>query len=39
MVFTACSLASSMAFIDATAPPVALPRLRSDFGANPASIQ
>ncbi|MDQ8727543.1 MFS transporter [Bradyrhizobium sp. LHD-71] len=39
MVLTACVLASSMAFIDATALPVALPRLRADFGADLASVQ
>src|SRR6201991_2112906 len=39
MMLAACVLASSMAFIDATALPVALPRLRADFGADLASIQ
>nr|WP_283816049.1 MFS transporter [Bradyrhizobium liaoningense] len=39
MVLTACVLASSMAFIDATALPVALPRLRADLGADLASVQ
>jgi EmrB/QacA subfamily drug resistance transporter len=39
MVLAACVLASSMAFIDATALPVALPRLRTDFGADLASVQ
>jgi EmrB/QacA subfamily drug resistance transporter len=39
MVLTACVLASSMAFIDATALPVALPRLRADFGADFAFVQ
>lgn len=39
MVLTACVLASSMAFIDGTALPVALPRLRTDFGADLASVQ
>lgn len=39
MILTACVLASSMAFIDATALPVALPRLRVDFGADLASVQ
>jgi MFS family permease len=39
MVLAACVLASSMAFIDGTALPVALPRLRADFGADLASIQ
>jgi EmrB/QacA subfamily drug resistance transporter len=39
MVLTACVLASSMAFIDATALPVALPRLRADFGADLAFVQ
>ena len=39
MVLAACVLASSMAFIDATALPVALPRLRADFGADLASVQ
>lgn len=39
MVLTACVFASSMAFIDATALPVALPRLRADFGADLASVQ
>jgi EmrB/QacA subfamily drug resistance transporter len=39
MVLAACVLASSMAFIDGTALPVALPRLRADFGADLASVQ
>ena len=39
MVLAACVLASSMAFIDATALPVALPRLRADFGTDLASVQ
>jgi EmrB/QacA subfamily drug resistance transporter len=39
MVLTACVLASSMVFIDATALNVVLPRLRADFGANLASVQ
>src|SRR5215468_10802830 len=39
MVLAACVLASSMAFIDATALPVALPRLRADFDADLASVQ
>ena len=39
LVLTACVLASSMAFIDGTALPVALPRLRADFGADLASVQ
>ncbi|WLA49689.1 MULTISPECIES: MFS transporter [Bradyrhizobium] len=39
MVLTACVLASSMAFIDGTALPVALPILRADFGADLASVQ
>ena len=39
MVLTTCVLVSSMAFIDATALPVALPRLRADFGADLASVQ
>ncbi|MBR0873253.1 MFS transporter [Bradyrhizobium tropiciagri] len=39
MVLTACVIASSMAFIDATALPVALPRLRADFGADFATVQ
>ncbi|MGY4476162.1 EmrB/QacA subfamily drug resistance transporter [Bradyrhizobium sp. USDA 3364] len=39
MVLTACVLASSMAFIDGTALPVALPRLRADFGADLAAVQ
>jgi EmrB/QacA subfamily drug resistance transporter len=39
MVLAACVLASSMAFIDATALPVALPRLRADFGADLSSVQ
>jgi EmrB/QacA subfamily drug resistance transporter len=39
MVLAACVVASSMAFIDATALPLALPRLRADFGADLASVQ
>ena len=39
MVLAACVLASSMAFIDGTALPVALPSLRADFGADLASVQ
>ena len=39
MVLAACVLASSMVFIDGTALPVALPRLRADFGADLASVQ
>jgi EmrB/QacA subfamily drug resistance transporter len=39
MVLIACVLASSMAFIDATALPVALPKLTADFGADFASVQ
>jgi hypothetical protein len=39
MVLMACVLASSMAFIDGTALPVALPRLRADLGADLASVQ
>src|SRR5258708_8063677 len=39
LVLTACVLACSMAFIDGTALPVALPRLRADFGADLASVQ
>src|ERR1700742_1810342 len=39
MLLTACVLASSMAFIDGTALPVALPSLRADFGADLASVQ
>jgi MFS family permease len=39
MILAACVLASSMAFIDATALPVVLPRLRADFGADLASVQ
>src|SRR5262245_62061483 len=39
MVLAACVLASSMAFIDATALPVVLPRLRADFGADLVSVQ
>jgi hypothetical protein len=35
----ACVLASSMAFIDGTALPVAPPRLHADFGADLASVQ
>ena len=39
MVLAACVLASSMAFIDGSALTVALPRLRTDFGADLASVQ
>jgi EmrB/QacA subfamily drug resistance transporter len=39
MVLTACVLASSMAFIDGTALPIALPRLRADFGADLTTVQ
>jgi MFS family permease len=39
MVLTACVLASSMAFIDGTALPVAFPGLRADLGADLASVQ
>ncbi|WP_245497773.1 MFS transporter [Rhizobium ruizarguesonis] len=39
MVLTACVLASSMAFIDATALPVVLPRLRSEFGVDLVAVQ
>ena len=39
MVLAACVLASSMSFIDGTALPIALPRLRADFGADLASVQ
>lgn len=39
MVLTACVLASSMAFIDGTALPIVLPRLRSDFDADLAAVQ
>ena len=39
MVLAACVLASSMAVINGTALPVALPRLRADFGADLASVQ
>ena len=39
VVLAACVLASSMAFIDATALPVALPKLRSDLAADLASVQ
>jgi EmrB/QacA subfamily drug resistance transporter len=39
MVLTACVLASSMAFIDGSALTVALPKLRSAFGADLASVQ
>lgn len=38
-VLAGCILASSTVFIDATALPVALPRLRSDFGVDLTSIQ
>ncbi|MBI4274608.1 MAG: MFS transporter [Rhizobiales bacterium] len=38
-VLGACVLASSMAFIDGSALTVALPHLRSDLGANFASVQ
>src|SRR6266550_4004376 len=39
MVLAACVLASSMAFIDGTALPVALPRLRADFGTDLVFVQ
>ena len=39
MVLAACVLASSMAFIDASALTVALPKLRAFFGADLASVQ
>jgi EmrB/QacA subfamily drug resistance transporter len=39
MVLVACVFASSMAFIDATALPVVLPKLRADFGADLAVVQ
>ena len=39
MVLAACVRVSSMAFIDGTALPVALPKLRADFGADLASVQ
>jgi hypothetical protein len=39
MVLIAYVLRSSMAFIDRTALPVALPKLRADFGADLASVQ
>jgi len=39
MVLAACVLASSMAFIDGSALTVALPRLRTDLGADLASMQ
>ncbi len=39
MVLAACVIASSMAFIDGSALTVALPRLRSDLGADLASVQ
>jgi EmrB/QacA subfamily drug resistance transporter len=39
MVLAACVLASSMAFIDASALTVALPKLRAYFGADLASVQ
>ena len=39
MVLAACVLASSLAVIDGTALPVALPRLRADFGADLACVQ
>ncbi|MBR1170132.1 MFS transporter [Bradyrhizobium liaoningense] len=39
MVLAACVLASSMAFIDGTALPVALPRLRADLSADLALVQ
>jgi EmrB/QacA subfamily drug resistance transporter len=39
MVLAACVLASSMAFIDASALTVALPNLRAYFGADLASVQ
>jgi MFS family permease len=38
-VLAACVIASSMAFIDGSALTVALPRLRSDLGADLASVQ
>jgi EmrB/QacA subfamily drug resistance transporter len=39
MVLAACVLASSMAFIDASALTVALPKLRASFDADIASVQ
>lgn len=39
MVLAACVLASAMAFIDASALTVALPKLRAFFGADLASVQ
>ena len=39
MVLAACVLASSMAFIDGSALTVALPKLRTGFGADLASVQ
>src|SRR5215831_11373813 len=39
MVLAACVLASAMAFIDASALTVALPKLRDFFGADLASVQ
>jgi EmrB/QacA subfamily drug resistance transporter len=39
MVLAACVLASAMAFIDASALSVALPKLRAYFGADLASVQ
>jgi EmrB/QacA subfamily drug resistance transporter len=39
MLFAACIIASSMVFIDGSALTVALPRLRSYFGADLASVQ
>jgi EmrB/QacA subfamily drug resistance transporter len=38
-ILAACSLASSMAFIDGSALTVALPALRADFGADYAAVQ
>jgi hypothetical protein len=38
LVLTTYELASSIALIDATALPVAFPRLRADFGADLASL-
>ena len=39
MVLAACVLASSMAFIDGSALTVAMPKLRTHFGADVASVQ
>src|SRR5215472_3178821 len=39
MVLAACVVASSMAFLDASALPVALPKLREFFGTDLASVQ